>query len=500
MSIRLSLLAALCAALSAAPGGICAPGSEADSGGGRTMGEMLRALERERELARKELGEGPETGGNAAVLPQNFSDFEIEMDRFAAEREAALAEIAARLAARPKLAVAEPGSPAPEAAGMSDEALKKMKSVLEEEIKKSEADLSLDTLPKAEQFYQAFSSNSAFAIFSKDYEARNLALALAENADKAFAQCFGPGTPFAKPVEIHMLPEGDAEFDGHFLENISRSGDTVISVKCTPALPLDEFCRLLNRAYLRTLALALGGEKAFFSVPKWMQDAFDVSAAAGLSRGVSFEMARRAAKLPPAPPEDVFSGRLPDGANEISAYWTMVAMRAACGQPAKFESLMRRLLVCGGDSAKAAETLRAEFPGARDFGLYWRTALCGEIFARLGGVKRPEDSDAEIRRLCVLAVPREGESPQPVFDAAIFENRDLLQKAIEARIMEIKLELPWTNPAYYNAMVSLGRMFEAAAEGDSGGFEKGRADFLSELRRARDISQRTEKILSAPAH
>lgn len=135
MSIRLSLLAALCAALSAAPGGICAPGSEADSGGGRTMGEMLRALERERELARKELGEGPETGGNAAVLPQNFSDFEIEMDRFAAEREAALAEIAARLAARPKLAVAEPGSPAPEAAGMSDEALKKMKSVLEEEIK-----------------------------------------------------------------------------------------------------------------------------------------------------------------------------------------------------------------------------------------------------------------------------------------------------------------------------------------------------------------------------
>lgn len=377
-----------------------------------------------------------------------------------------------------------------------EELAKRIKEELERDIKKAQADNEkLENLPKAHSFYQSIVKSGNMVIYSSNYDARNLGTQIAEILDEVMVSIFGRINFYTQPIEIRMLLEKEADFKGSFLESSSTSS-AILYVKTNSELSLEEFCRRAISLYLRVYALNLSGASAYKDVPYWLELAVSARLAQKISGAITIESARYAVENPPELLDKVFEySRAKNDdlkAMEVSAYWNLLALRAA--YTGEFSNLMCKILANPQNREKILAEIKLK-NGGKNFDIHWRAILLGEIYARLGGVKNLPDSDAEVLRLSVLTRQRQGEPFAAVFDTDIFELAKFNKSLIEDRIYEIKLTLPWVNPVYYNALVALGKMYDAANEGDIELFKSARADFLTELKNARLTAESVRKLL-----
>ena len=104
---------------------------------------------------------------------------------------------------------------------------------LDEEIAKSAANNFDGKLPEGDKLFYSESSKSAFIVFSKNLELRNFGFTLVGKAERAIEEMFGGVEKFKTPIEIHFLPESEADFEGDFLETSRFKFDVVLSVKCS---------------------------------------------------------------------------------------------------------------------------------------------------------------------------------------------------------------------------------------------------------------------------
>ena len=98
-------------------------------------------------------------------------------------------------------------------------------------------------------------------------------------------------------------------------------------------------------------------------------------------------------------------------------------------------------------------------------------------------------------RLAIIQTDSQSGERVGVSDLDIFENREFILDELEARLMEIKVAMPKMNPLYYNSLVSLGRMYEAALDGDEDDFKAAHSDFLAEYKNARDLSAAVKDMM-----
>lgn len=351
-------------------------------------------------------------------------------------------------------------------------------------------------LPEVHDFYQSVVPSGNIRVYSTNYDARNLGTRVSEYVDDVLTAIFGGGIRLAHPLEIHMLLEPEAKFDGNFLEVVGGVNNR-LSVKTNKNLNLEEFFRRTISLCLKSYAFSVGGEEAFKEVPYWLELAVSARVAQRISNGVTFEMARYAAENPPENLDKVFAYKpRADGGvdkfQESSAYWNLLALGVAYQN--SLGGLISEILKTPAKRGEILESIKAK-NGGKNFDLHWRCYLLGEIYGRLGGVKGLKDSDDEILRLAILLRQRQGDALEPIFDEKIFEFAPFSKSEIEARLLEIKLALPWVNPVYYNSLVSLGKMYQSALDGDREAFNANRADFLSEFQNAREISKRALELL-----
>ena len=372
----------------------------------------------------------------------------------------------------------------------------KVRSALLEDIKQTqdrERQWSPD-LPEIHDFYQSTVPSGNIRVYSTNYDARNLGTSVSEYIDEVFVAVFGRGIALSHPIEIHMLLESEANFSGNFLESVGGSSNR-ISVKANMDLNLEEFFRRVINLYLKSYAFSIGGDKAFGSVPYWLELAMGARVAQRVSNGVTFEMARYAQKNPPELLDKVFDYKANaevDRFMESSAYWNLLALKVAFGRD--FAALMSEILKSPDRRGEILNLIK-DRNGGKNFDIHWRAYLLGEIYSRLGGVKSLKESDDEILRLAILLRQRQGDSLEPVLGEKIFEIAKFSKAEIDSRLLEIKLALPWVNPVYYNSLVALGKMYQAAFDGDKEAFELNRADFLNEFKNAREISKRALELL-----
>lgn len=351
-------------------------------------------------------------------------------------------------------------------------------------------------LPEVHDFYQSVVPSGNIRVFSTNYDARNLGTRVSEYVDEVLTAIFGGEIRLTHPLEIHMLLDSEAKFEGNFLELVGGVNNR-LSVKANKDLNLEEFFRRTISLCLKSYAFAVGGEEAFKSVPYWLELAVGARAAQRISSGATFEMARYAAENPPESLGEVFAYKPAQGGGvdrlqESSAYWNLLALGVAYRN--SLGGLISNILKNPGKRGEILESIKAK-NGGKNFDLHWRCRLLGEIYGRLGGVKGLKDSDDEILRLAILLRQRQGEALEPIFDEKIFEFAPFSKSEIESRLLEIKLALPWVNPVYYNSLVALGKMYQAALDGDREAFGANRADFLNEFKNAREISKRALELL-----
>lgn len=371
-----------------------------------------------------------------------------------------------------------------------------VRSALLEDIKQTENRTQQwkPDLPKIHDFYQSTVPSGNIKVYSTNYDVRNLGTSVSEYIDEVFVAVFGRGIALSHPIEIHMLLESEANFNGNFLESVGGSSN-IISVKANKDLNLEEFFRRVINLYLKSYAFSIGGDKAFSNVPYWLELAMGARVAQRVSNGVTFEMARYAQKNPPELLDKVFDYKAHaevDRFMESSAYWNLLALKVAFGRD--FAALMSEILKSPDRRGEILNLIK-DRNGGKNFDIHWRAYLLGEIYSRLGGVKSLKESDDEILRLAILLRQRQGDTLEPVLGEKIFEIAKFSKPEIDSRLLEIKLALPWVNPVYYNSLVALGKMYQAAFDGDKEAFEFNRADFLNEFKNAREISKRALELL-----
>ena len=81
-------------------------------------------------------------------------------------------------------------------------------------------------------------------------------------------------------------------------------------------------------------------------------------------------------------------------------------------------------------------------------------------------------------------------------DAWKYRENTLVRYNIERRLMEIKVALPRINPLYAEALVNLGRVFEAALDDDKDEFDDASKAFAEKFAEADKVSDTARKMLS----
>lgn len=328
-----------------------------------------------------------------------------------------------------------------------------------------------------------------FAVVSDDYSAHSFAIRAVRGCEKLFDAYFANDDG-----KLSLARKVDLQFTGKKTDtparvSVSKNGDVVLTFGWGKNLRLENFASAVAEGLLYKIAFESGGEAAVRRVPFWLKRAMSDIFEQTLRYGVPVEMAERGAKNPPPMPARVFEM---DGVSEKSLshpYWTFIsAMRTAKGDAARFAYAA----LAGERPQKLESRLRKYAPPSADFGLWWRCVLAGEIYARLGGVMSPARSAEEIARLAVLQVDSpDGRTGVPLDSLLGVSDTD----ALKLRALEIKVAFANINPVYHNSLVSLGKIYEAAAERDSEAFEKARAEFLSDFKNARAVSAEIMRLM-----
>ena len=329
-----------------------------------------------------------------------------------------------------------------------------------------------------------------FTVVSDDYSAHSFAIRAVRGCEKLFDAYFANSDG-----KLTLARKVDLQFTGKKTDtpariSVSKNGDVILTFGWEKNLRLEKFASAVSEGLLYKIAFESGGEAAVRRVPFWLKRAMADLFEQTLRYGVPVEMAERGAKNPPPMPLSVFEM---NGVSEESLshpYWTFVAaMRTAKGDAPRFAYAA----LAGETPQKLESRLRKYAPPSADFGLWWRCVLAGEIYARLGGVMSPARSADEVARLAVLQVDSPEDRAGVPLDA-LMNVSDV--DALKLRALEIKVSFANINPVYHNSLVSLGKIYEAAAERDSEAFEKARAEFLSDFKNARAVSAEISRLMS----
>ncbi|PWM29675.1 MAG: hypothetical protein DBX55_06350 [Verrucomicrobia bacterium] len=350
--------------------------------------------------------------------------------------------------------------------------------------------------------------NSLFKIYGEDFVAVNQCAEVAKDCAELAAGFFSKTGKLGgiRPVELRVLSEsesgsGSAPLTG---ARIMDNGAVVLSALWCERLDFDLFCRLLSGGALRSIAFSAGGVDGVKNLPYWLELAFEGALEQKARFGVARDMARLADANPPLLPESVFSlerGKIENfELARAHAYWNLEALREILG--AGFPDFFSALLIDKKSPEAAADSICGALKmSMEEFHSRWRCVVTGLICSRLGGIQTMEATRAEIVRYAVFPHMREDGTTEGLAGMSLFEMREDpdVRNAVELRIFELKVALSRSNSVYHNALVALGRSFEALLDDDADAYRSGLTDFTNELKTSDKIADKVRQLMLAPS-
>lgn len=358
-----------------------------------------------------------------------------------------------------------------------------------------------ETEPSPKQRYYS-AQNGMFYLVTDNHAAIGIGYDFIRMCAALFDAYFSEtGSPivFTRKITLQLVSNKDFKIDGDFSVMLYDDGEITLAAKWSDDLDFDGFCKLLTGAALRKVSLESGGLENWKNPPYWLELAMAQALAQEMRFGTAVDLARIAADNPPPDMKSILkfsrSDKIDTRIMDAHSYWMLRSVEKAARTRQALAGFLKFALK-NSDADKTEAAFASEFvPSFYDFDTWWRCLITGEIWARLGGVNTPDWSDSEIMRLAIIQTDSQSGERVGVSDLDIFENREFILDELEARLMEIKVAMPKMNPLYYNSLVSLGRMYEAALDGDEDDFKAAHSDFLAEYKNARDLSAAVKDMM-----
>lgn len=208
------------------------------------------------------------------------------------------------------------------------------------------------------------------------------------------------------------------------------------------------------------------------------------------SPGMIDHLCRRANALGPRPLSIISASATgPDvDAHRVFSFWLHRAIREDCrGDP-------RLALAEASIGVPLGDTLAKVIPDVAAGGVradaWWPTALIRQTSSRMPPVETLDASETRLRDVSRFVVAENGKDIALDSNGLIARRKEPeLLVAIKARLIELKTELPRTNPVWQNAFISRGLFLEKIAEAQPDELQKLSAAALAEAEVARRTSE-----------
>lgn len=268
-----------------------------------------------------------------------------------------------------------------------------------------------------------------------------------------------------QPVAVDLLPEEDerASAMAPFGTRLYRGGQVVVTIVWGEATTRATVERALAQAYLSYLSGAYSGGR--IHVPLWLELASQHLARVQAVPAHSQALAARIDRNRPPRLEEIFALDRAEPVGEdmdAYAYWLLRFLSRESRNRVEVQNFLIRLL--RGEEAMLA--LRAAFGDrlrtAEEARLWWLVGL-GEI---VGNPRSPilpaPDSRRRVGELARLTFAVEG-GEERLFPEDLWEKREspALRRELRRRLRVVQLELDTIHPFYHNALLSMGRVWQA---------------------------------------
>ena len=279
-----------------------------------------------------------------------------------------------------------------------------------------------------------------------------------------------PADGFNTPVSVRLVPAAQWNAPTAFTVTVATPGMVTVRVRQEAGLDSNVVRRALVHGLLMRQAASWYGATSSLTVPLWLEHA-----CAGLSRAKErpaiLDMFQQdSVRLAAAPSlESVLKwdrGSDASHARELAALWLLLQLQAESSDGTQWHQWIRGVL--GG--APALDTLPRIYAGlwanAADMELWWQTGFYHQAKKRILPVMTAGESRAWLTdRSRWLGMQQGRELVVPLSELPRLGREPWVQRELAERVQQIHLTMPAIHPFYTNAMVSLGRLYEAAQKG-----------------------------------
>jgi hypothetical protein len=309
-----------------------------------------------------------------------------------------------------------------------------------------------------------------------------------------------PADGFNTPVSVRLVPAAQWTAPTAFTVTVATPGMVNVRVRWESGLDSNVVRRALVHGLLMRQAVFWYGTTSSLTVPLWLEHA-----CAGLSRAkerpaIMDMFQQDSARLTAAPSlASVLKwerGADPSRERELASLWLLLQLQAEASDGTQWQQWIRRVL--GG--APALDTLPRIYTGlwanAADMELWWQTVFYHQAKKRILPVMTASESRAWLADRSRWLGMRQGrELVVPLGELPQLRREPWIQRELGERLQQIRLTMPAIHPFYANAMVSLGRLYEAAQKGKESASKVALAQFERDFIDGRELDDTVGAIL-----
>lgn len=328
-----------------------------------------------------------------------------------------------------------------------------------------------------------------FSILGDDPNANNAVAAVATRVGRALGRTGFTAEDFAPRRPTVYVNSGDGDI-------ALNTAGAQTSVRIPRRLLNDEraVAEALARAALARLAQAAGKTPA---PADHAVEALAWEARIADAPGMTEYLARRAKALGPVSLEELAAPAVAGGAEShaISAFWLHRAIREERrGDP-------RAALAEASVGVPLKKTLTGAIPDVAAGGVraeaWWPVAFLRQTSARTPPVETVLESQTRLREISRFVIAENGKDLALDGEGIVARrHQPELLEAVRVRLVELKTDLPRTNPVWQNAFIARGLFLEALASGEPEELRRLDTAALSEGEIARRTSEEITRTLA----
>lgn len=347
---------------------------------------------------------------------------------------------------------------------------------------------------------ERYTGDGLYHIVGPSYDAVQFTAQMAERMSRLARQYLPVPKAPPQPVLIKLIPAEKADFTAPYHIRPQIGGGVYVLVRWGADTRFEDLAQALASGLLQRTAIWHYGPEAAAQVPVWFQLAFGQELVTDIRPAAIDQQRTRALEKPPRPLSELLTATGPFGADlpeiSVDSGWLFRFLSAQSKTRAAFRRVCSAFLAGMNPNAILVKGYPDQFENPREMELWWLVGFEATVRGRQGPFASPEESRHLLTSMAFITFEADDEDIR-VAGQTLWnwhENPEA-RLAMEQRVREVKIEIQKVNPIYFNSMLSLGLLYEAALGEDPANFAQALAYFALDFQKGQMLELDIKRLL-----